>query len=44
MNSNQLSGDNSEIIADESQTITEEVLDKAKQQGKFTELSMNTKA
>lgn len=33
-----------EVIAEEGDIITEELLDKAKEAGKFTELSMNTRA
>lgn len=33
-----------EVVAEEGETITEELLDKAREAGKFTELSMNTKA
>ncbi len=42
--SKRIDGDNGELIADEGELITEEIIEKAKQQGKFTELSMNTKA
>ncbi len=39
-----LETENGEIIAEEGDLITEELLDKVKAAGKFTELSMNTKA
>lgn len=39
-----IEADNGEVIAEEGDPITEELLDKAKEAGKFTELSMNTKA
>ncbi len=42
--SKRVESDGGEVIAEEGQLITEELLDKAKAAGKFTELSMNTKA
>lgn len=42
--SKRIETDNGELIAEEGQVITEELLDKAKDAGKFSELSMNTKA
>lgn len=42
--SKRIETDNGELIGDEGQTITEELLDLAKQMGKFAELSMNTKS
>lgn len=42
--SKRIETDNGELIAEEGQVITEELLDKAKEAGKFSELSMNTKA
>lgn len=36
--------DGGEVLAEEGDVITEELLDKAKEAGKFTEISMNTKA
>ena len=42
--SKRIETDNGELIAEEGQVITEELLDKAKNAGKFSELSMNTKA
>ncbi len=42
--SKRLETDSGEVIAEEGEVITEEVLNKAREAGKFTELSMNTKA
>lgn len=42
--SKRIETDNGELIAEEGQVITEDLLDKAKEAGKFSELSMNTKA
>lgn len=42
--SKRIETESGELIAEEGQTITEEILDKAKEAGKFTELSMNNKA
>lgn len=38
-----IESENGELIAEEGQVVTEELLDRAKQAGKFAELSMNTR-
>ena len=42
--SKRIESDSGELVAEEGETITDELLDKAKAAGKFTELSMNSRA